>query len=320
MMDPLCGFNNVNFGEVLRYYRKSEHLSQEHLAEGICSREYIGLIEKGENIPTLYMIYAFSKRMGVNLFDAYAMIVEHNDLDTHKKIEKLNEAIALHDDTQAYKLAVRYSSLPGFSHGVPLQCIKHAFSLYFSNTLRDYERSVAYASEGLAVSGITNLDTVSPTTLTSVDMCLLLVKSVDLCRAGKKEEGRQHLEFLYDCTKCRILESRYIANRNRRFDINLFATVAYNLCEFFPDDADNNISYLDEAIQILDRYQCDNMLEELSLYKAKYLYDKGKREEAQVYFNAGYYPLLHKTSRENTDRCARGILGNRFGILKPDHE
>ena len=45
----------VNFGDVLRYYRNRDGLSQEQLAEGICTREYIGLIEKNKKIPTLYI-------------------------------------------------------------------------------------------------------------------------------------------------------------------------------------------------------------------------------------------------------------------------
>ena len=39
-----------SFGETLLYYRKKEGFSQEQLAEGICSREYIGQIEKGKKI------------------------------------------------------------------------------------------------------------------------------------------------------------------------------------------------------------------------------------------------------------------------------
>ena len=314
-MNPVNCIGQVNFGEVLRYYRKREHISQEYLADGICSREYIIQIEKGGSIPTLYMIYAFSKRMGINLFDAYAMIVEHNDLDTHGKIEKLNEAIALRDDEQAYRLAVRYSELPGFSGGVPFQCIQHAFSLYYSNVLHDYDRSIDYATDGLAASGINCPEDIQPSALTNTDMCLLLVKSVDLCRAGRKEEGRQYLEALYNNTKCRILESRYIANRNRRFDINLLATVTYNLCEFFSDDADRNIHYLEETIQLLKKFRCDNMWEMLILYKARYLFDQGKPEEARRLFIAGYYSMLTFSPQESVEQCARKILQDRLDIL-----
>ncbi len=315
-MNPVNGIGQVNFGEVLRYYRKRENISQEYLADGICSREYIVQIEKGGNIPTLYMIYAFSKRMGINLFDAYAMIVEHNDLDTHSKIEKLNEVIALRDDAQTYRLAVQYSELPGFTHGVPLQCIRHAFSLYYSNVLHDYDRSIAYATEGLTVSGINRPEDIRPSALTNTDMCLLLVKSVDLCRAGRMEEGRQYLEALYDSTKNRIQESRYIANRNRRFDISMLATAAYNLCEFFPDDADRNIHYLEETIQLLRKFRCDNMWELLILYKARYLFDRGKPEEARRFFIAGYYSMLTYSSQESVERCANKILQERLEILR----
>ncbi len=311
-MTPGSGQEQVNFGEVLRYYRKQEKFSQEQLAEGICTREYIVQIEKGSSIPTLYMIHAFSRKMGINLFDAYAVIVEHNDLDTHRKIEKLNEAISLRDDARIYKLAMEYSDLPGFSYGVPRQCIMHAFSLYYSNTLHDYERSVRYASEGLAISGIDNLDHTNPATITKLDMCLLLVKAVDLCRLGRKKAGRRHLEYLYDNVKCRILESRYIANRNRRFDINMFAVTVYNLCEFFSDEADENMDCLEEAIQILRKYNCDTMREELMLYLAKYLDDKGKTGEARILYRSAYNSLLYFTTQEETDQRASEILGDRL--------
>lgn len=314
-MNPGGNIGWVNFGEVLRYYRKQENISQESLAEGICSREYIIQIEKGSSVPTLYMIHALSRRMQINLFDAYAVVMEHHDLDTHRKIEKLNEAIALRDDNQAYSLAVQYSALPGFAHGVPLQCVKHAFSLYYSNVVRDYDRSVAYASEGLEVSGISGPEEIRPAAVTHLDLCLLLVKSVDLCRAGK-EEGRRYLEALYECVKSRVLENRYIANRNRRFDINLMAMAAYNLCEFFPGDAEPNILCLDETIRILRKHKCSNMWEELVLYKARYAYDRGELAEARTLFLSGYYSLLAFSRKEEADRRAKKILKERLEILR----
>ena len=86
-MDASTNTVFVDFGDVLRYYRKKKGISQELLADGVCSREYIGLIEKGKNIPTLYMVDAFSKKMGINLFDAYALIIEHNDFDDESDID-----------------------------------------------------------------------------------------------------------------------------------------------------------------------------------------------------------------------------------------
>ena len=306
----------VDFGDVLRYYRTKEGLSQEQLAEGICTRVYVSQIEKNKQIPTLYMISAFSNKMGINLFDAYALIIEHNDFDTHKKIETLNEAINDYDDQRLFELAKEYESLPGFSSGVPLQCIKHAYALYYSNVKEDYEKSVAYATEGLAVSGHTDDDMTPTPMLSVVDLCLLLVKSVDLCRNRKMEEGRKYFEYLHECTRLRLIQNRYIANRNLRFDINLFALTAFNVCEFFPDDVENNLKILDETLDLLYDHRNSNMQGELQLYKARYLHDRGDAEGARECFLAGYYMLACQKNRAAADERARKILKERFEILK----
>ena len=306
----------VDFGDVLRYYRTKEGLSQEQLAEGICTRVYISQIEKNKQIPTLYMISAFSNKMGVNLFDAYALIIEHNDFDTHGKIENLNEAINDYDDQRLFELAKEYESLPGFSSGVPLQCIKHAYALYYSNVEEDYEKSVAYATEGLAVSGHTDDDMTPTPMLSVVDLCLLLVKSVDLCRSRKMEEGRKYFEYLHECTRLRLIQNRYIANRNLRFDVNLFALTAFNVCEFFPDDIENNLKILDETLELLYDHRNSNMQGELQLYKSRYLHDRGDAEGARDCFHAGYYMLVCQKNRAAADERARDILKERFEILK----
>ena len=306
----------VGFGDVLRYYRNKGGLSQEQLAEGICTRVYISQIEKNKQIPTLYMISAFSNKMGINLFDAYALIIEHNDFDTHSKIETLHEVINSCDDERLFELAKEYEALPGFSSGAPLQCIKHAFSLYYSNVLHDYDKSIAYATEGLAVSGVPDAE-MKPTPMLSVtDLNLLLVKSVDLCRSGKREEGRKYLEYLYECVRLRLTQNRYIANRNLRFDINLFALVTFNICEFFPNDIGNNMVILEQTISLLYDHRNSNMQGELQLYEARYLYEMGDLEAARDCFNAGYYLLVRQKNRADAEACARQILKERFEILK----
>ncbi len=315
-MDYSVNIPFVNFGEVLRYYRIKEGLSQEQLAEGICTRVYVNLLEKNRKIPTLYMISAFSNKMGINLYDAYALIIQHNDFDTHHKIEALDEAINAYDDQRLYELALEYQSLPGFSSGIPLQCIKHAFALYYSNVLHDYQKSVDYASEGLAISGIPDSDMKPTPMLSFADSCLLLVKSVNLCRIEKYKEGRKYLEYLHECARLRVTQNRYIANRNRRFDINLYAMTTYNICEFFPNDQVNNVKILDETIDLLYNHKCSNMQAELQLYQARYLYDSGHSDKAHDCFNAGYYLLTCQNSRAVAEKQAQKILGDRLEKLK----
>ncbi len=306
----------VNFGDVLRYYRNKSGLSQEQLAEGVCAREYVGLLEKNKKIPTIYMISAFSSKMGINLFDAYALIIEHNDFETHQKIENIDEAIKTKNIEHLFELATEYDSQPGFSGGVPRQCIMYAFSLYYSNALADYEKSVEYATKGLAVSGVPDADMTPTPMLTITDMCLLLVKSVNLCRINRMEEGRKYIEYLHECARLRLTQNRYLANRNRRFDINLYALTTFNLCEFFPDDVESNIKMLDESIRLLNDYECSNMQPELLLYKARYLYELGETDNARNCFNAGYYLMVCQGTPEEAEEDARMIVEDRFEELK----
>ncbi len=306
----------ADFGEILRHYRIKTGLSQSQLAEGICTRGYISQIEKNRQIPTLYMISAFSSKMGINLFDAYGLIIEHNDFDTHNKIELLNEAIHDCDDRRGYELAKEYASLPGFSSGAPLQSIKYAFALYYSYVLNDYGRAIAYASEGLAVSGIPDKDMMPTPMLSVMDLNLLLGKSVDLCRNGQLEEGRKYLEYMHECVRLRLTQNRYIANRNLRFDINLFAKITFNICEFFPDDIENNMKILEKTINLLYDHRNSNMQGELQLYEARYLYETGNMEKAYDNFHAGFYLLVCQKSRADAEEVAREILGERFDKLK----
>ena len=315
-MDSAGNTPFVDFGDVLQYYRNREGLSQGQLAEGICTRVYVSQIEQNKQIPRLHIIAAFSNRLGVNLFEVYAMILEHNDFDTHKKIEKLNEAIAGYDDKRVYELAKEYASLPGFSGGVPLQFIKYAYCLYYANVLHDYGETVSCATEGLSVSGVPDACMTPTAMLSVIDLCLLLVKSVNLCRNGKLEEGRKHLEYLHECARLRLTQNKYIANRNLRFDINLFTKTTFNICVFFPDDTVRNKMILEETIMLLQDHKCTRKQSELLLYKARYLYDTGEMDNARDCFRAGYYLLVCRKSRQIAEEYARDILEERLDKLR----
>lgn len=55
------------FGEVLRRMRKERGLSQEALAERAeIAADYLGFIERGENVPTLSVILKIADALGVN--------------------------------------------------------------------------------------------------------------------------------------------------------------------------------------------------------------------------------------------------------------
>ena len=54
------------FGDAVRRLRKERELSQEALAERAgMAADYLGFIERGENVPTLTVIVKLSKALGV---------------------------------------------------------------------------------------------------------------------------------------------------------------------------------------------------------------------------------------------------------------
>lgn len=54
------------FGEEVRRLRKKRELSQEALAESAgLAADYLGFIERGENVPTLTVILKLAKALGI---------------------------------------------------------------------------------------------------------------------------------------------------------------------------------------------------------------------------------------------------------------
>jgi transcriptional regulator with XRE-family HTH domain len=58
------------FGDVLRRYRQERRLSQEALAEAASmTADYLGFIERGENVPTLTVILKIARALDVDAAD-----------------------------------------------------------------------------------------------------------------------------------------------------------------------------------------------------------------------------------------------------------
>jgi HTH-type transcriptional regulator, quorum sensing regulator NprR len=51
-------------GEKIRYFRKTQNISQQELADGICSVSYLSKIENGQAVASEEIIMFLSNRLG----------------------------------------------------------------------------------------------------------------------------------------------------------------------------------------------------------------------------------------------------------------
>ena len=118
----------ITIGEIIRHYRKGKNLSQEELSNGICDRKHLSHIENDKVIPTLDIIDRLSERLQVNLYENYALMLRHHDMDTHKKIELLNQNYKPELLDNLIILVEKYDLLPSFQYGEPKQILLYAKS------------------------------------------------------------------------------------------------------------------------------------------------------------------------------------------------
>ena len=181
---------DVSFGKILKYYRTKLSLTQDELAEGICSRKYISRLEKDTQVPTLDMVNKLSNKLEVNIYDTYALILRHHNIETHIMIEKLNDNFSASCLKNLKPLIDEYSQLETFKTGEPFQILMYAQCQYYGQYENNPEKAI-----DIAVSTLTQffpnfmIESFDPLTLSNCELTLLLSLAVNYCRTGKFESA-----------------------------------------------------------------------------------------------------------------------------------
>lgn len=279
----------MQIGELIHHYRKEKGMSQEELADGICSKKYISELEHHKKTPTLFIVNELSSRLGVNLYDNYAIMLRHKNIATHKKCILLNEAINSGDYENMKQLCNQYQDDPGFQDGEPLLLLKYAECIYLSNVLRDSSAAVKLAKNALNIIDDRTLTSqLQNRQLTNVELVLLNFIGVNSCRLKQYHTGHIYLSFLYQYLDTLFKENPYVSNPNDHFELRFFATLVYNdFCFFYPEKTFES-ERLDTVLSILKTLHSHYLLPELLLCKTKILVDSNNLDEA-----IGLYHIAH---------------------------
>ena len=271
----------TNIGEVIKYLREHSKLSQNALSSGICSREYLGKLERGESSPTCEILNLLSNKLGANIYENYALVIEHNGIKTHEHIVEINELIGKKDYATLYTKITEFSQLKGFSHGIPFKYLKYAEALCFGNHFEDYAKAVSVAMCGLETDPYSFIrHNVSTIYLSKADLLLLQSIAVNLCRQEKYIDASLFFDFLIEYLFGVLSSNRYIINRNKRFELNYLSHTVYNRYTFFHNSTDEEYEIIKSTIDALKKHKCSNALPELLFCKSQIEYEKGNIELA----------------------------------------
>lgn len=272
----------ITIGEIIRYYRKEQGLSQDLLSEGICSRKYLSHIERNKQIPSLDIINQLSKRLGVSLYDSYALMLRHHNIDTHKKIEYLTPFLSGETSEELIDIINEYKDLPGFQEGEPLQYIKYASSLYYANCLEETEKAIDIALEALSVNETFAIDDInSKRSFTNIELSLLNTVAVDYCRLGKKDIAKKYFQLIQKYLLKAFQQSYYTTNRNNQFEVKFLVNHVCNYFMFFRDIENIEIEIIDSVLSIQKKLHNNYLLPELLLCKIYLLMESEKTDEAK---------------------------------------
>lgn len=302
------------FGRLIRYYRKEKGMSQEKLADGICSREYIGKLERGENIPTLETMSLLSGRLEVDLHRAYSEIYKNHDLDIYLQIRELDKAIETDNRDLIASLTGEYEKLKGFSSGQPLQ-----YLCYAKTFLADGDESLRWIEKGLRESYpfFPGLDdrAVRPS---NIEFALILSYAVILCRTGDEERALQYYDYVIH-TAYRLLEnSVYEIESNRSFWLNVICSSICNKYIFYGDSSEEMLSEIESILRYQKQNNRIHMLPQLLLCKTAILMKNNRESEAASVYKTAQTLGVFYYAEDGFERMKKRTLGKQIDVQELD--
>lgn len=248
----------THIGEVISYLRKKQNMSQSDLADGICSREYIGQIEKGQKFPTTYMINLFCDKLDVNIYDEYALLLQHGGFAQHQMIMTINDHIEPEKGHLLLDLATNCENSGVPIEGELLQYICYAKALYFGNIDRQIEKALEYCLEGIHYH-YPNFDfstSFEAYRLSNIEIVLLECLFNQYYRQGNSELSLNGKKHLFSYMQQKLNTTDYIVHKRLHFELMSLAILTHNIFlhgqNILPWD--ELLSMVNTSISLLKKY------------------------------------------------------------------
>ncbi len=272
----------ITIGEILKYYRAQNGLSQEKLAEDICSRKYIIDLEKNKNIPTLDIVTKLSAKLGVDLYATYSSVFKYPDINTFEKSKQLSLEIGKRNYSGIEQNVIENEKKRGFLKGEARQLICYANSIICGHR-GDFAEAEEWILKGLKERH-ESFPLKDNKGMSNLDYSLMLSLGVTQGREGRITEAINNFNILKEAAFTSLL-GKYESEKNKAFYLNIVCSAAYNKFIFNRANRTSMLSEIEEILNFQKTNNRSHLLCELLLCKAWLLKRKNEYEKAEKVYN-----------------------------------
>lgn len=246
-----------NFGDLLKEVRHIRRMTQEQLAENICSRRQLIRIEKGEYEPSSHVITLLSQRLNFDLQKCYQNFKFSKTAMAYELKTSLMYYISLHDSVSIKPLIHQMENLPEFMEGENLQFLFYARSIYTYYQKKDYDLAFQYTLSGIKIENVDfSIDKMEIRNYSNIGLSLLNFMGCILNSSDKTDISCRLFKHLVAILDNRPQISYSAFYQYSELEKTLYQTTAYNLSTAYVrrSDYETALVYADKGIDFAIRH------------------------------------------------------------------
>ncbi|MCM1191793.1 MAG: helix-turn-helix transcriptional regulator [Butyrivibrio sp.] len=303
--------SNNTLGEIIRSLRKRAHITQEELAEGICSPISVSRIENGTQMPSNSVLEALLSRLGTSTYQICNIYYQ-----TDKQIAFNQEADRVAELLSSGQLPEAKDKLAALEKAANNDSVNMQYYLLLSATIKLYEEtnmekvlSILYKAIEITKPSFDFLDFRNEL-LTVREANILNVITAALFRSNETIRAIHLGEELF----CSLKKHVSTISGYNLLRIN----VAFNLAQYMEKEYryKEALMYCQEAESLSMSSQEQMLLPEIQFIKAKILHLQGNDAESHTILKA-IIPYMELVKKAEFAALARNFAEKELNLFIP---
>lgn len=274
-----------HFGELLKEIRKTNNITLEQLADGICSVRQLSRIERGENNPSLYILHNISIKLNIDLQEYYRIHFSSGSFEAYDYKSKLEQLLINLDLHGVRELVEKVENLVHFKNGENRQYIIYGKALCSANLDKDYELSNNLCIEGLLIEDPSfNINEFEDKIYSNIGLTMINLLAVNYNRMEQYEKSFKIFQSLFLVLENHIFNAPFSMYNSLVFEKKLYQSTSCNLSIMYSDKDQYEIAseYVSKGISFSIKENYMRFLPELLAQKSRLLYKMGHTEDSHI--------------------------------------